>query len=672
MSTQPVSLRIRKKRWNRGYWLVQLLLLLAFLALAIAKPRTLDDLSNFVFDSFQRASPRIYDPGVPVRIVDIDEASLRRLGQWPWPRSRLAELVERLHDAGARTIGFDIVFADADRTSPENVVGLLPAGPVRNVLQRDLAALEPNDARFARGIEGRSVVLGALFPPSPPKSPVDVKFGLATAGDDAVSFLAPFGGSVAPLPLLQKSAAGIGALNWLPDRDQVVRRAPLFIAFDGAVFPSLAAEMLRVGQDASTFVLKASNASGETAFGAKTGLVSARIGDLEIPTSARGDIRVRYSVHEPTRFLPAWQVLQSGRLDEVRDRLILIGSSAAGLADLRATPLDPSVPGVEVHAQLLEHMLEGRALVRPDWGPGFELLALLIMGMTVAGAAALLSPLLGAAVAFLLLVGAWSGSFLAFSRFDLLIDPLLPSISTAVLALGGAVMLFSSERRRRMAVRSAFSRFVAPELVAQISENPDSLRLGGENRTITLMFCDVRDFTSIAEGMSAEELTAFMNGYLAPMSDIILSHRGTIDKYMGDAIMAFWNAPLDDPDHGRHAVEAARSMLRSLESLNRTWADTAQSAGRPFQPVRIGIGLSTGLCCVGNFGTEQRFDYSALGDEVNVASRIENLTKSYGIALLASEETVRAAPGVAWRAVDTVQVKGRKAPVKLFTFENEG
>jgi adenylate cyclase len=475
-----------------------------------------------------------------------------------------------------------------------------------------------------------------------------------------------FRGVVAPLASFQAHAAGIGALNWAPDRDLVVRRAPIVLAFKDAIQPSLAAELLRIAQGATTCILRSSNASGESAFGAQTGLNAVKIGDLEIPTSARGDIRVRYSTTDKRRFLSAAKILDGAvPAEEIAGRIILVGSSAAGLADLRATPLDPSVPGVEVHAQMLEHMLEGRSLARPDWAPAAEWLVTILLSLLVAFVAIKVAPLAGAAFGAVAVAGLWAASWLAFTRGDILIDPLFASAASGAVYLAGVVTLFRSERQRRVAVRAAFSRFVSPDIVAAIAEAPEKLKLGGEIRPLTLMFSDVRNFTALAEGRDAEDLTRFMNSYLSPMTEIILSSRGTLDKYMGDAIMAFWNAPLDDPEHARHAVEAALQMLERLGRLNAEWERMA-TPDKPFQPMRIGVGISTGTGCVGNFGSERRFDYSVLGDEVNIASRLETLTKRYGVPVIASEATRNATPAMAWLPIERIRLLGRTEPTLAF------
>ena len=653
---------------GRAYVSVVALPLIAMIAVGVAQPPFLDELRNFVFDTYQRLLPRKAPDNGPVRIINVDEESLKRIGQWPWPRSRMAELVHRLSDAGAAAIVFDMTFAEPDRLSIENLATTIADPEVRIALQADVAKAETNDAAFAREITAAPVVLGGvLINDRMPPSTLPQTFGFAAAGDDPMEFIPEFAGAVLPLPLLANAAKGVGAFNWLPDRDQVVRKVPLFLASGGRVYPSLAMEALRVAQGASTYVVKSSNASGQTAFGAKTGINTVKNGEYQIATGPNGDVRVHFSPHDPRRFIPAWKLL-AGEQDaaEINGRIILVGISAAGLLDQRATPINASVPGVEVHAQLIEFVMEGAQLVRPDWASALELFLAIVLGIALVLALPLASPLLGAALGAVCVALLVEASWWAYSRQGLLIDPLFPAVSSGTAYLAGVVMLFRAERATKNMVRNAMGRFVPPAIVARLAESPEKLVLGGESRELTLMFCDLRDFTSLSEGLDAEGIIRFMNDYLTPMTDAIYAQSGTVDKYMGDAIMAFWNAPLDDAAHAAHAATAALTMLRELEAFNQR-REAAHTAGEAaFERARFGIGLNTGLCAVGNLGSTQRFDYSAIGDPVNVASRLEGTTKFYGVPVIAAEVTRNAAPDFAWLELDRVKVKGRGTVTQIF------
>jgi adenylate cyclase len=639
---------------------------LILLGFGFIDPPFLRDLGNLVFDGYQRLAPRQWDPQSPVRIVDVDDESLARLGQWPWPRSTIAAIAARLGDLGAAVLAFDIVLAEPDAASPESLIRLLPTTPGRAALEHELAGVKPNDDRLAEVIAQTPSILGAVVTHAAGGADIPVKFGIATVGDDARRFLPAFTGAVVPLPRLSRNSAGIGALNWLADRDQVVRRVPLLLAVGDGIAAGLSIEALRVAQGASTFVVRASNASAETALGAHSGVNAIKVGDLEIPTDAHGDLRVRYTRTEPRRFLPAWKVL-AGAIDpaEVRGRIIVIGISALALRDQRATPVDASVAGVEIHAQVIEQVLAGAWLVRPDWAAGAELALAALLALGIAIALPRITAATGAAGALLLVAALGALSWHQFSANGVLLDPILPGTSVLITYGSGVVWLYRDEQRRRRQVREAFGRYVSPAVVARLAEDPGKLTLGGETRILSIMFCDVRGFTSLAERFDAQGLTRFMNEYLTGMTDALLAHGGTIDKYIGDAVMAFWNAPLDQPDHARRAARAALAMIDALQALNRDWRARAQTRGEAHDDVRVGIGLATGECCVGNFGSIHRFDYSVMGDPVNLASRLEGATKFYQVDVLAAQATRERAADFAWLEVDALRVKGKSEIVRV-------
>ncbi|OQW52335.1 CHASE2 domain-containing protein [Candidatus Raskinella chloraquaticus] len=653
---------------NRLYWLAVGIPFALIVFFEIAAPHALAPLRDLVFDSYQRLSPRQWDADAPVRIIDIDDASLTRIGQWPWPRTRMAQLVDKLSAMGAAVVAFDIALAEGDRTSPDQILSLLPPSAARDAVARDIVDLPTNDAVFAAAIAGKPVVLGAIATASPLTITLPQKHGWVTAGDDPAQFVPRFASAVLPLPDFAAQASGIGMLNWLPDRDQTIRRVPVLLGVGGKLALGLAAEALRVAQGVDTVIVKSSNASGETAFGAATGVNAVKIGQFVIDTGSSGDVRVRFSAHEPRRFVPAWQILADEiKPDEIEGRIFFIGSSAAGLLDQRTTPIDATIPGVEVHAQLVEHIIAGGQLSRPDWALGAEaalaILSCVIFMVFLPRTPAIILGLLGAGVVAVLVGGSWY----LFHQGGILVDPVVPSASGGVIYLAGLSCLYWQEQAQKRQVRSAFERFVAPAVVERLAGDPSRLVLGGENRTLTLMFCDLRSFTTLSEGMSAQELTRFMNDYLTPMTDLVLDHNGTVDKYMGDAIMAFWNAPLDDDKHAINAGRTALLMIDRLAELNQRWQAQASAQGRHFPIARFGIGLNTGECCVGNLGSTRRFDYSAIGDEVNVASRLEGATKYLGVDLLAAETTHDLAPDLPWIEVDLVRLKGKVQATRLFT-----
>ena len=351
---------------------------------------------------------------------------------------------------------------------------------------------------------------------------------------------------------------------------------------------------------------------------------------------------------------------------QVRDHILFVGTSAAGLMDIRATPLSQSIPGVELHAQVIEQMLLQDFLERPDYADGLELVCLLVFGLILV----LVLPRTGAAWGGLVtgigIAAALGFSWYAFVELRLLFAPIYPSIIALFVYLSSSIISYLRTEAERQQVRSAFSRFMSPALVEQLAEDPSRLKLGGEMRDMTLLFCDIRGFTTISEQFDAVGLTRLINRFLTPMTNVILDRRGTIDKYMGDCIMAFWNAPLDDADHVRNGCRSALVMMDRLGPLNEELRKEAEEEGRKDVPIKIGIGLNTGECCVGNMGSDLRFDYSVLGDDVNLASRLEGQSKSYGVDIVIGENTQVRADGFATLELDLIQVKGKTVPVRIF------
>ena len=648
------------------YVLIVGTVVLASLVLRVWDPIPVARMRALVFDTYQRLSPRAFDPSLPVRVVDIDEESLKRAGQWPWPRTVLAELTGKLAEHGAAAIGFDMVFPEPDRMSPANTLRYWPNSEALAGLKEELEKLPSNDLVFAEAIGKAPVVLGFIASPQATSIP-ETKAGFAHGGDDPRLFAPHYPGAAASLKELQDPAQGAGSLNWIPEEDQIIRRMPMLVRIGETLYPSFVADLLRLAQGASTYIVKSSGASGERAFGEKTGIVSIKIGDFEVPTEARGQMWIRFTPEVKERYLPAWKIL-NGEIgaEDIEGRILLIGTSAAGLLDLRATPLDASVPGVSLHAQAIEQILQGTFLQRPDFATAAELLYILVLGLLIAfliyRSGALGSAMLGAA-AIAAVIGI---SWYAFDVLGWLVDPVYPAIALVAIYLAGTLFMFLRTERERNRVRNAFSHYMAPALVERLADDPSRLKLGGETRDMTLLFSDVRGFTGISEGLDAEELTRFLNSLFTPLSNIILEEQGTIDKFMGDAVMAFWNAPLDDSAHASHACSAALRMMREMETLNAGWRGEAEAKGREYKPVRLGIGLNTGMCCVGNLGSETRFDYSVIGDNVNVASRLEGQSKNYDVGTVVGESTTSRAPDFAFLELDLLKVKGKTEATRAF------
>jgi adenylate cyclase len=643
----------------------------AFLAAAIAlfylNPGVLQSLRFIAFDTYQRVWPAPAPADPPVRIIAIDEASLARLGQWPWPRSTMARLTDALGEAGASAIVFDVLFAEADRTSPEQMLQWLPQERAA-ALEGVIADWPTHDGAFAEALARNPVVLGAALTGEETPQAFPQRAGLVYAGDDPAPFLGAFPGYSGSVQALADAAPGAGFINWLPERDQVVRRVPLLLRQGEVIAPSLALEAVRIAEEQSTFMVRSSNAHGALAFGRASGVNLVRVGAHAVATDPRGGVWPHFRRGDSSRYISAWRVIEGafepGAID---GKIVIVGATAPGLLDLRATPIDTAIPGAEIQQQLIEAVLSGRFLIRPDIAAALELMlaigAVLAFAMAAPRLTAARAALLGGALVLVII----SLSVSAYQIGGLLFDPVFPGVSAFLFAAGSTVYLYRRTEMQRAQIRRAFSRYVSPSVVRQLALNPERLQLGGEVRDLTLLFCDVRNFTGIAEHMDAEEVTAFINSLLSPLTDVIIDHGGTIDKYMGDAIMAFWNAPLDDPDHARHACEASERMIERMRMLNQRWRAQAEARGRSFTDVAIGIGVNSGECCVGNLGSTRRFDYSAIGDNVNVTSRLEGLTKHYGLAAIMGEDTVARAPDIAFLEVDLVRVKGRAGPLRIYT-----
>ena len=638
----------------------------AMLGLRIWDPAPVARLRALVFDSYQRISPRTFDPNIPVRIVDIDEESLKRVGQWPWPRTLLAQLVDRLGESGAAAIAFDIVFPEPDRLSPANALQFWPNADQLAAFKDEIEKLPSNDQVFSEAIANAPVAMGFIAAPQGASIP-ETKAGISFGGDDPKLFAPYYQGAAASLKELQDPAKGSGALNWIPEYDQIIRRMPMLVRVGDTLYPSLAADVLRLAQGASTLIVMSSGASSEEAFGEKTGIAKVKVGEFEIPTEANGQMWLRFTPQSWDRYLPAWKVL-AGEVprEDIEGRIILIGTSAAGLLDLRATPLDASVPGVELHAQAVEQIIEGSFLLRPDFATAAELLYILLLGILIATLVYLAGAMVSAVLGALAVAGVVGLSWYAFKAHGWLVDPIYPAIALTAIYLAGTLFMFLRTERERNRVRHAFSHYMAPALVERLADDPSRLKLGGETRDMTLLFSDVRGFTTISEGLDAEELTRFLNSLFTPLSHIILDEQGTIDKFMGDAVMAFWNAPLDDSRHPSHACSAALRMMDAMGTLNDSWREEAEAKGRPYKPVKLGIGLNTGVCCVGNLGSDTRFDYSVIGDNVNIASRLEGQSKTYDVGTVVGESTTSRAPDFAFLELDLLKVKGKTAATRIF------
>jgi adenylate cyclase len=647
--------------------LIPAVLLVAALWIRADDGALVQRLRLLVFDTYQQIEPRPY-ADYPVRIVDIDEASLEAIGQWPWSRIVLADLVRALQQQGVAAIGFDIIMAEPDRTSPANMIALWQRFPGTDDLADRIGQLPDPDGVLADALVTLPTIGAYAFGVSSDGKLPPQPAGISFQGDDPLLFVEHYLGATPIVPLLQDALAGYGFVSFEPELDGIVRRVPLLVALDNRLYPSFAAEALRVAQGAGSYLVRASGASREESFGARTGITQIKIGNFIVDTDGPGALLLYDSGTHAERFVSALDVLE-GEIEPgaLEGRIVLIGSTAAALRDIRATPLSPNMAGVEIQAQLIEQMIAGQFLQRPDWAKGAELFYMALAGILMIVLILRAGAFGAAAVGALVVAASILLSWFAFQSERLLLDPVTPSLAALVVYMAGSLLGYMRTEADRRRNRLVLAQYLPPRLVERYARDMGALRLGGETRELSILFTDIVGFTAIAERLAPEALTRLINRFLTPMTRIVQEETGgTIDKYIGDAIMAFWNAPEDDPDHANHALAAAQSMRAELARLNQHWAAEAQSSGASFEPLRIGIGINTGRCSVGNFGSDQRFGYSALGDAVNLASRLEGLSRHYGFDVVVGEATARASHGFPLVGIDRVRVKGRAAPETIY------
>jgi adenylate cyclase len=649
-------------RWARRFGLTRaicLLLLLALVPLRILDPPPLEEIRLRTFDFYQILRPR-QTVARPVAIVDIDETSLKEVGQWPWPRTIVADLITQLTQLGAVAIAFDVIFAEPDRMSP--AIAATSFRDLDEETRHKLQNLPSNDEVLAEAIRRARVVVGQVGSAVPaPETGSAPQTGFAVRGPDPSAFLVTFAGLLRNLPPIEQAAAGRGVFSILPEGDGIIRRVPMIMQAQGAMVPALSMELLRVVTGFGAILVRTDEA----------GVQSVAVPGLELPTDQNGRLWVHFNRHDRGRYVSANDVLQ-GRVprDSVEGKLVLIGTSAAGLLDVKTTPVAAAMPGVEVHAQILESALANSLLTYPNYAIGAELVVAVLVGLAII----IVAPMLRASTVIALgavVVAALIGvSWYLYSQYNLLIDFTYPLLASGFVYLTLIFINYFQEQKQRQQIRAAFGYYLSPALVEQLASSPEKLVLGGEERRMTILFSDVRGFTTISEHYKHDPqgLTRLMNRFLTPLTNAIIERNGTIDKYIGDAIMAFWNAPLDDAQQEINACEAALEMLARADMLNQEFKREADQNGGKYMPLRVGIGLNTGPCVVGNMGSDFRFNYSVLGDTVNVASRLEARTKDYRIPIIIGEATAqKAKEKFATMEIDRIQVKGKTEPETVFT-----
>ncbi len=640
--------------------LVPMLTLLVMLAARFGLPEVFDAFQLQVFDTYQRLKPRVYTP-VPVKIIDVDDESLARIGHWPWPRTRLAELLNRLLSGGPSVVALDLLLAESDRTSPENVLPLWPSTPELEALRGRATAFPKHDEIFADSMQNGAVVAGFVLTQVPSAVRPAEKARIEVLGSDPRPYLRNFEGAVVSLPAIEAAAVGNGSFNFAPERDGVIRRLHLMFRLGETIYPTLAAEALRVAQGADDYVIRTAADDRELGSGAQPGVNTISIGALRVPTEREGQVWLHHTRYESSRHIPAWRVLEPdfdpGRL---AGNIVLIGTSAAGLKDIRATPLNPVASGVEMHAALIEQVLLGHFLRRPAWAEPAELVLLAALGLTLVlllpVLRALWCALLGALVVALVVGFSWY----AYTELRLLLDPVAPSLAALVVYLTGSLTNFFVSETERRQVRNAFGHYLAPAVIEQLLADPSRLRLSGEKRETTFLFTDIAGFTSLSEGMKPEVLVRLLNEYLEGTCEIVLRHGGTIDKIVGDALHVMFNAPSDQPDHGERAVSCALALDEFCQDFAARQAELDISMGH------TRIGVNTGLTVVGNFGGESRFDYTAHGDAINTAARLESVNRYLGTRICVSQSTRELCPQLEFRPIAHLVLRGKREPIQVF------
>ncbi len=653
----------RLRRWFARKFgfarLICLALLFGLAVLRVADPAPVQELRVRVFDTFQRFEPRV-KTARPVTIIDIDEKSLAKFGQWPWPRTRIADMIINLSRLGAAAIAVDVLFPEPDRLNPDAVADSMRY--LDEATRIRLRTLPSNDQILGDAIKRSRVVLGetGLGEVNPQLDKSFPVTGIAMLGEDPQPFLFDFPGLLRNVKPLEEAAAGRGLLTIRTERDGIVRRVPMMLLAQGAMMPSLSFEILRVVTGTPTIIVKSD----------QTGIKSVGVRGFEVPTDRNGQLWVHFARQDPSIYVSAADVLDGSiPVDKVDHKLVLIGTSAVGLNDIKTTPVSSAMPGVEIHAQVLEAALTKSLLSRPTSIIVVELLAAIVLGILVIILAPMFGPVALVAIGALFATLVIGTSWYFYSQQRLLIDLTYPLLSTTAVYLTLIFSSFVREQRQRKQVRGAFAQYMSPVLVEQLAQSPEKLVLGGEEREMTIMFSDVRGFTSISESYKHDPqgLTALMNRFLTPLTNAILARKGYIDKYMGDAIMAFWNAPLDDKVHELNACEAAVDMLERVDELNQVREQEALEEGRPFIPLNVGVGLNTGTCVVGNMGSDLKFNYSVLGDSVNLASRLEGQSKEYGFPIIVGSKTALAVKEkFAILELDFIMVKGKKEPEVIY------
>ncbi len=649
--------------------------LLVFLSIAVyfsfgaQKPQLLKGSDNRLTDMmFHLRGPQPTTGRVV--IIDIDNKSLVQLGQWPWPRNTVARLIDILAVQNPSSILLDIVFAEPDRTSPQTLIAkLLPytstehtrreLGNIQNLAQFNYDSLLGDALSKGPTVLGYAFSLDSGYQGQSENQPfpsINIAIAPPTSSFNDLNLIT---GKSAILNTPEIALAeSEGFFNIFPDQYGIVRRVPLFMSYKGLPYPSLALEGFRIGERHNNGIIHLEKKTKS----ANTGILGISVGNTFLPTDEKGQLSINYrGPYGSFPYISAADILSGKSSHNLSNKHILIGTSAEGIYDLRATPYANIIPGVEIQATIMDNMIAADPMVYDTFTEiGLTYTMLIVGGVLLSAMLAYSKPIVGGIGGILFVLAAFATSYYLFLN-NRIVGISFPLLTIIIIFLSVTLFNFFFTGREKRYLNDAFKRYVAPEVVQEVIRDPGSLSLKGETKKLTVLFSDIRDFTTISENLSPEQLSQLMNEYLTAMSNVIMETGGTVDKFIGDAIMAIWGAPLDIPDQEKKAVQTALQSINILNELQPAWS----KKGLP--SIRIGIGINTGKMTVGNFGSEKRFDYTVIGDNVNLASRLEGLNKTYGTNILISENTMKAVEGkIAGRYIDIVRVKGKDKPVRIF------
>ncbi len=623
----------------------------------------LDSLENSAYDlrlSLTLPEKKAHD----VVIIDIDEKSLSEIGQWPWNRSVMAKINDSLFDYyHINEIGYDIVFAEEDIDEGARMLESMANGALRDnsgflELYREVLPTLQHDRRFAESLKNRKTILGYVLDTTSIKGVLPEPVATFDKFNKNRLPIHQAEGYTANLEILQENAYRGGFFdNPLLDDDGIFRRVPLLQQVDSKLYESLALALVRTYIGSPPIEMLVETDGSDELF-----LEWIKIGDTVIPVDQESGILVPYvGVQRSFNYISAVDVLnRTADMNALKGKIALFGTSAPGLLDLRTTPLEPAYPGVEVHANIIQGILDDRVMHRPGYTQGYEFLLVLILGLLITFSLPMLSAMMSTILVGILVVLLIAGNLYAWTSIKLVLPIASPVLMVVLLFALQMTYGFFVESRGKRQLAHLFGQYVPPELVEEMSGKMDEINLDGEMREMSVLFSDVRGFTTISESLEPQELTLYINAFLTPITKVIHDNRGTIDKYMGDAVMAFWGAPLEDDQHALHALNAAMGIVERMHSLRKEFTE------KQWPEIYVGVGVNTGVMNVGNKGSEFRVDYTILGDAVNLGSRLEGLTKVYGVDIITSEFTRHAVPEYEYRELDKVRVKGKDEPVAIY------